>query len=129
MKVNSKVFTERMDMLGNIQIPNCPQEFRVVAERLMNMACELDYSVGIYHDMTELDKKIAVDYWIKYDGLYDIKINDFKSWYLHATNVSEISRAKRWLVEHNYLILPEHIIRQAQTSAENYRRSIKGSKR
>ena len=131
MRVNSKVYTERIDMLDGIQIPNCqPKELRVVAEKIMTMVMALDYSLTDYNSMTELYKKITVDYWQKYDELihelvHGNSMNDFKSWYVHATEANLIERAVRWLISHNYLLVKEEVLRRAQKASENFSRAVK----
>jgi hypothetical protein len=108
MRVNSRVFTERSDMLDGIQIPNCPSQLRAIAERLMMMVTKPGYSVGSYNSVTQLDKMLILDYWREYDDLHDTDLADydFKEWWLtKATEPDLVSRAARWLVSHNYLFL------------------------
>jgi len=38
MRVNSRVFDEKQDMFQAIRVPNCPSEFRTVAENILAMA-------------------------------------------------------------------------------------------
>ncbi len=126
MRVNTRVFAERADLMGNIQIPNCPNELRVVAERLIGMVIALDYYVGDYNSVTELDKKLTVDYWRKYHNL-ETHIGSweyFKEWYLDATEPDLISRSRRWLVDHNYLIIKEEVRERAQKAARNFSQSF-----
>jgi len=128
MRVNSRVFTERTDMLDGIQIPNChPTELRKVAERIMNMVTALDYSVGDYNSVTELDKKLTVDYWEKYDDIdTDSSIYEFRQWYLKATEPDTINRALRWLISHNYLIIKESVRERAMKASENFSQAVRG---
>jgi hypothetical protein len=134
MRVNPKVFTERTDMLSGIQIPNCqPKELKVVAERIMNMVTTLGYSVGDYNTVTELDKLLTVDYWKTYDEILNNLVhgdsyNDFKLWYLKATEPELISRARRWLVERNYLLLKSDVSERAHESARKFSSAVKGGK-
>jgi hypothetical protein len=130
VRVNSRVFEERTDMLDGIQIPNCsPKELRVVAERIMNMVTKLGYSVGDYNSVTELDKKITVDYWKEYDMLRDCidGFVKFEVWYpKYATEAELISRARRWLVERNYLLLKEEVVKRSITASNNFRQAVRG---
>ena len=131
MRVNSRVFTERTDMLDGIQIPNChPTELRKVAERIMNMVTALDYSVWDYNSVTELDKKITVDYWRKYDGLEEIIGRDglsFCNWFIHeATEVSTVERAMRWLTSHNYLLIKPEVLQRAMAASNKFRQAVRG---
>jgi len=126
MRVNSRVY-ERLDAFGDVKIPNCsPAELKIVAEKIMDMAIELDYNVGRYRSTGELARKITVDFWVRYDGLNNIiAISGFKEWYLHATKAATIERAVRWLTSKNYLLLPENIIMEAYEKEENFRRAVK----
>ena len=126
MRVNPKVSEQRLDAFGNVKIPNCsPAELKNVAENIMDMVLELDYNVGIYHSTGELARKLTADYWGKYDSLELIDIKGFKEWYLHATKSATIERACRWLIAHNYLLIPENIIEEMYEKEENYRRAVK----
>jgi len=129
MRVNSKVFTERTDMLSDIVIPNCsPKELSTVTERLINMIAKVGYSVGSYNSVGDLVKKLTVDYWKEYDGLAEIIGRDylsFKNWYIHATSEDEIGRALRWLREHHYVYLDEAVEERARKSEQSWRQSIK----
>jgi len=91
MRVNQRVFTERMDMLDGIRIPNCPSQFKVIAERIMDMATKPGYSIGDYHTMTELDKMLMIGYWREYDGLVTYVLDThFDWWFIHkAADVAE----------------------------------------
>lgn len=127
MRINPKVSEQRLDAFGNVKIPNCsPAELKNVAEKLMDLVMELDFSVGRYKSTGELARKLTVDYWRKYDDLDSVKIEDFKEWYLHATKSATIERAERFLVSHNYLILPSEIVEEAYEKEENYRRARGG---
>jgi hypothetical protein len=129
MRVNSKVFTERSDMMGDIKIPNCqPKELCTVCERIMNMVTALDYSVGDYNSVTELDKLLTVDYWKTYDGLTLEQLESgWRDWFVHkATEAEIISRARRWLVERNYLLLKPEIIERSQAASAKFSNAVKG---
>ncbi len=129
MRVNSRVFAERTDMLDGIRIPNCPSQFKTIAENIMNMAAKLGYSIGDYHTMTELDKTLMLDYWRDYDGLM-LPTSDladgFCRWFVHKATAPElIRRARQWLSEHNYLILKAEVAERAYEAGERFSKSIK----
>ena len=127
MRVNPKVSEQRLDAFGNVKIPNCsPAELKNVAEKIMDMVLELDYSVSRYKSTGELARILTTDYWRKYDNLDSAKMEDFKNWYLHATKSATIERAVRWLISKNYLLIPENIILEMYEKEENYRRAVKG---
>lgn len=130
MRVNSRVFSERQDMLGNIQISNCPSQLRRIAENIVNMATQLDYSFPDYHTITELDKRLMVDYWKNYDGLkFDSveAIVGFDKWFIKsATHPDLITRARRWLIEHNYLIIKPDVAERAYEAESKFSKSIRG---
>ncbi len=136
MRVNSRVLTEKSDLLGGIQIPNCPSQFRVVAERLMMMATKPGYSVGDYNTMTELDKILMLDYWREYDGLttkeheiyytQEQSYQGFKQWFVHKATAPElIRRARQWLVEHQYLIPRSEVSDRAFEAGEKFTKAIR----
>ena len=127
MRVNSRVLTEKSDILGNIQIPNCPSQFRLVAENLMMLATKPGYAVGKYINITEMDKILTIDYWQEYDGLPPLGHGFLidKEWFMKKSTPADlISRARRWLQEHNYLIIPEEIQLRASGASEKWRQSI-----
>lgn len=127
MRVNNRVFTEKMDMLDFVQIPKCPSQLRVVAENIVNMAASLGYSMGNYHTMTELDKMLMWDYWRAYDKLPITDYESLKLWFTKkATAPDLITRARRWLVEHNYLIIKPDVSERAYEAESKFSRSIKG---
>jgi hypothetical protein len=126
VRVNPKVSEQRLDAFGNVKIPNCsPAELKNVAENIMDMVLSLDYSVGSYRSTGELARKLTVDYWIRYDSLDMINIKEFKGWYLGATKAASVERSTRWLIAHNYLLLPESIVRDAFEKEENFRNAVK----
>ena len=129
MRVNSRVFAERMDMLDGIHIPNCPSQFKVIAENIMNMASKPGYSVGDYHTMTELDKILMVDYWGIYDGLEEIIGRDglsFHNWFVYKATAPElIRRARQWLSEHNYLLIKNDVAERAYEAGSKFSKAIK----
>jgi len=129
MRVNQRVFTERIDMMDGIRVPNCPSEFREQAEKLVTMACGLGYQVGKYHRMSELQKILIVDYWITYDNLDEIIGRDglsFRNWFVYtATQPELLRRAIQWLVAGNYFIVPENIRENALKASKHMAQSVK----
>ena len=130
MRVNSRVFTERMDMLDGIRIPNCPSQFKIIAENIMNMATKPGYSVGDYHTMTELDKMLMWDYWREYDDMKPIVNCDtvvgLREWFVHKATAPElIRRSRQWLSEHQYLILQPDVAERAYEAGSKFSKSIR----
>ncbi len=127
MRVNQRVFTERTDMLDGIRIPNCPSQFKIIAENLMNMAAKPGYSLGDYNTMTELDKILMMDYWKEYDQFIEgLDFPNFKLWFIHKATAPElIRRARQFLTEHNYLIVKESVAQHAHEAGEKFSRAIK----
>ncbi len=127
MHVNSRVLTEKSDLLGEIQIPNCPSQFKSVAERLMMMATKPGYSVPDYHAVSQLDKLLTLHFWKEYDGLNEgLSQRDFENWFLtSSTSFDMITRARRWLVERNYLILKPDVREYAMEASSKFRHSIR----
>lgn len=125
MRVNSRVFNECMDMLDGIRIPSCPIQFRRVAENIMNMAARPGYDVGDYYTMTELDKKIMLDYLTEYDSMP--LSTDIRVWFvqINTTAPELIRRARQWLSKHNYLILKPDVVERAQEAGLNFGRAIR----
>jgi len=126
MRVNSRVFTEKTDLLGGIQIPNCPSQFKKEAEQLMMMVTKLGYSVGDYRNVTHLDKLLTLDYWKEYEGLSQALTEGyFEKWFTSsATPTDLLSRALRWLTSHNYLILNPEVAERAMEASNKWRKSI-----
>jgi hypothetical protein len=136
MRINPQVKQQRIDMNGEVRIPNCePQQLKVVAERLMKMLIdreeELDATPYRYNTVTELDKQITVDYWIKYDGLHDlIVVGGFRDWFVKsATEMDIVTRARRWLIAHRYFFLKEGVVDRAQQAGDNFSKAIKNKRR
>ncbi len=127
MRVNSRVLTEKSDLLGEIQIDNCPSQFKSVAERLMMMATKPGYSVPDYHTVSQLDKILTLHFWQEYDGLNKgISQREFEDWFLSSsTSPDMITRARRWLVERNYLFLKPDVQEYAMEASQKFRQSIK----
>ncbi len=126
MRVNPRVLTEKSDLLGDIQIPNCPSQFKSVAERLMMMATRPGYSVPDYHSVSQLDKILTLHFWQEYDGLdKSISQKDFENWFLSsATSPDMITRARRWLIERNYIFLKPEVQENAMEASHKFRQSI-----
>ncbi len=126
MRVNSKVFTERIDMFADIKIPNCPSQFKVIAKNLINMLSSPGYSVGDYHTMTELDKILMWDYWREYDRLPITTYDDLRFWFVHKATAPElIRRARQWLSEHNYLLIKSDVAERAYEAGSKFSKAIK----
>jgi len=134
MRINSRVFDEKQDMFEGIRVPNCPSEFRVIAENILMMATKPGYTVGDYNTMTELDKNLMWDYWREYDGLASALeephgfFKNKREWFVkHATAPELIRRARQWLTERNYLIVKPEVQKRALEAGSKYGRSIKHS--
>lgn len=127
MRVNQRVFTERTDMLDGIRIPNCPSQFKAIAENIMNLATKPGYSVGDYNTMTELDKILMMDYWKEYDSFIEgLDFSNFKLWFVHGATPPElIRRARQFLTERNYLIVKESVAQHAQEAGEKFSKAIR----
>ena len=127
MRVNSRVLTEKSDMFDGIQITNCPSQFKSVAERLMMMATKPGYSVPDYNTVSQLDRILTLHFWKEFDGLNDsISPKDFETWFLSTSTSSDIiTRARRWLVERNYLILNNDIREYAMEASQKFRQSVR----
>jgi hypothetical protein len=129
MRVNTRVFTERTDMMGEFQIPNCPSQFKVVAERLLNLITKPGYAVGDYRTTSQLDKMLMVDYWREYDMLdrFDYTSPDtFKMWFVtSATSPELLRRSRQWLQEHQYIFLKAEVAEHAQEAGDKFRMSIR----
>jgi len=126
MKVNSRVFTERTDLLGEIKIPTCPNQFKGIAEQLIMMVTKPGYSVPDYHNVTHLDKLLTLDYWMEYEGLGQaLTEGNFNRWFiLSATPEDLISRTLRWLISHNYIFVKPEIQERAMEASNKWRQSI-----
>jgi len=131
MRVNSRVFTEKSDMFDGIQIPNCPSQLRTVAENLIMMLTKPGYAVGDYRNMTQLDKVLTLDYWREYDDMKPVlncgTIAGFRDWFINqSTSADLITRARRWLMEHNYIFVKENVQEYAIEASNKWRQSVKG---
>lgn len=129
MRVNNKVFAERMDMLDSIRIPNCPSQFKAIAENIINMMIEPGFAFGEYNTMTMADKILMLDYWKKYDGLLAVigcRLSEFEDWFIYKATAPElIRRARQFLTERNYLIAKESVAQHAHEAGEKFSRAIK----
>jgi len=130
MRVNTRVFTERTDMLDGIRIPNCPSQFKVIAENIMNLAVKPGYSIGDYNTMTELDKILMLDYWREYDGLSSTDDKEDyvfdREWFIHkATSAELVRRARQFLCEHNYLLVKPDVAERAYEAGNKFTKSIR----
>lgn len=126
MRVNSRVLSEKSDLMGNIQIPTCPSQFRGVAENLMTMLTKLDYKVSGYTNVTELDKILTIDYWREYDGLDNhIEASKIRDWFIRTSTPADlISRARRWLQERNYIFLEDVVVERATKASDKWHQSV-----
>lgn len=130
MRVNSKVFAERTDLFQDLFVKDCPSQFATEANRLLNMCVGVGYSPPkSYNTMSELYKKLTLDYWKEYND-FDIskmKQEDFDFWFIHcADEASNIERAIRWLAQHNYFLIDETVLARAEKAASNFRNSVRG---
>jgi hypothetical protein len=126
-----------MDMLDGVRIPNCPSQFKVIAENIMNMAMKPGYSVGDYNTMTELDKILMLDYWSEYDGFMDATYEvmypsreqayqSSRNWFIKKATAPElIRRARQYLTERNYLLIKDSVAQHAYQAGEKFSRAIK----
>lgn len=128
MRVNSKVFAERTDLFQDLYVKDCPSQFATEANRLLNMCVGVGYSPPkSYNTMSELYKRLTLDYWQKYDALIYSPLLDFTHWYVkEATDPSNIERAIRWLAQHNYFLVDETVLARAEKAASNFRNSVRG---
>lgn len=124
MRINWKLVN--YDMLEDIQLPQCPTMFRSTAEHIIQIIAEMEpFS---YSKMSQFDKHLVITYW-KYDGLDKAlqEPDSFRQWYItQATDPTLICRARRWLVEHNYLVPPSGVTDRAQESSEKWRARVGG---
>lgn len=127
MRVNSRVFSERTDMFNGIKIPNCPSQFKVIAENIVNMMIEPGFAFGEYNTMTMADKMMMLYYWREYDGLIAYKLEgEFDWWFIKQASAPElIRRARQWLCEHNYLIPLPSVSERAYEAGEKFRQTIR----
>lgn len=126
MRVNSRVFNERMDMLEGIKIPNCPSQFKVIAENILTMTTKLGYSVPDYNTVTELDNILALAYWHEYDNMPKTSSDSFDDWFIHkATSWELIRRSREWLAQKNYIFLKEDVQKHALQAGEKMRNAIR----
>jgi hypothetical protein len=123
LKVHSDLI-QNQDAFGYISIPELKKEsIRVVAEQLVMMISGRNYDLGEYFTITELEKKLTLDYWVRYDKLNNVIAHDdtsFRHWYIKATNASEIERAIRWLRREKLLLLDTDVEMHAHDAAKAY---------
>jgi hypothetical protein len=125
VRVNNKVFDERQDLFSDLYVKGCPSQFEKEANRILNMVAKPGYSIGDYHTMSQLDKKLMVDYWQEYDGL-TTGLLDFPHWFeTYASTPELIRRARQWLVEHNYLIIKSDVRDRADEAGDKFRVSMR----
>jgi hypothetical protein len=126
MRVNSKVLDERVNLLGELYVRDCPTEFQEEANKLLNMCVEVGYSPpSNYRTITELYRALTVDFWIRYDGL-SLEVKDYRKWYMQAHDPSDIERAIRLLIQKHYFTgIPEEILERRDKAAQNVRQSVR----
>jgi len=127
MRLNDDKLELSRDLFGELVLKDCPQVFKAQAENIVRML-----NVGVlysdYSTVSELDRMLVVDYWRDFDALpKTLDIEEFRDWYMKATNPDLVSRARRWLVENRYIILPTAVAERAQEAGSNFGRSVKGS--
>jgi len=126
MRLNDDKLDLSRDLFNELVLKECPAVFKTAAENIIRML-----NVGVmyadYKTVSDLDRLLTVDYWREFDALpKKLDIEEFREWYLKATTPDLISRARRWLVENRYLILPTAISERAQEAAGHFGRSVKG---
>jgi len=127
-------------MFQAIRVPNCPSEFRAVAENILAMATKPGFALSDYNTMTELDKNLMWDYWVEFDGfalaavqnvithatVKTYKSGGLRAWFVKkATPPELIRRARQWLTERNYLIVKPEVQKRAYEAGSKFSRSIK----
>lgn len=137
MRINTEVFkpeNNRIDAFGEVKIPNCePKQLCTVTEKLMQMIIdrdkELDATPYQYNSVTELDKRLMIDYWCKYDNMsiYINSLRDYEEWFIsRATNPELLRRARQWLVSHRYIFLNPDVAESAQEAGNKFRKAVRG---
>jgi hypothetical protein len=126
MRLNDDKLELSKDIFGDLVLQDCPPFFKTVAENIIR-SLNVGKLIGTdeYNTISELDRLLTIDYWRDFDGLpgkFDIEY--FREWYMKATNPDLISRARRWLVENRYIILPTAIAERAQNAEESWRGSV-----
>lgn len=121
------------DLFEDLCLQDCPAPLKVTAEHLVRMlnVGKLPHYPDDYTKVGELDRVLTVEYWTAWDGLAQVAdLGDFRDWFIKmATNPDLISRARRWLVENRYIILPTAIAERTLDAEENWRGQIaKGAK-
>jgi len=124
MRLNDDKLDLARDLFNELVLTDCPAVFKTEAENIIRML-NVGVLISDYQTVTELDRMLTVDYWKQFDGLGKASFEDFREWYLKATNPDLISRARRWLVENRYIILPTAISERAQEAAGHFGRSVK----
>jgi len=128
MKLTSKALQSR-NMMGELQLHDCPEpSIETAANRILMCMDNPGFEFGDYNNMTEVDKKLVVIYWKEYDGLRPFKDwREFSAWFVPATNGDIITRAKRWLHEHNYIWIKPEVVSKARNQEARMRNAIKGT--
>jgi hypothetical protein len=99
-------------------------EFRKIAENILWLT-ESTYFES-YNTMTNLDKQLVYAYWIKIDGEpNEVRSEEYLDWFLHkATSSDDISRARRWLLEHQFILVKPEVAKRAQDAGLKRARSF-----
>ena len=116
-------------MTDEIVLPEAPPLLRAAAQNILGI---VERTPPIYYTtMSNLDKKLLVEYWKQIDGMDQIldeaQVDQkaFYSWYSNQATLPEtISRARRWLIEHNYIIVNERVGQQAVDAGKKVRGSF-----
>ena len=124
MKINWKIVAH--DLTGSVVIPCAPALLRAAAQHIIEI---VERTPPIeYSSMSNLDKKLLYEYWKQIDGMEEAleaareDPKHFYRWFLDAaTSPETISRARRWLIEHNYIIISSRIGQQAIEAGQKYR--------
>jgi len=125
MKINWQLVDYDLLISGELTIPQCPTLFRTQAEGIIRIIAGME--PFDYSKISQFDKHLTIEYW-RLDGLDKalIEPSSFRDWYLmSATNPTLIERARRWLMEHNYLIAPRGIEERAQEAGKTWGTKIK----
>jgi len=131
MRVNTRVFNERQDLFSELFVKGCPSQFEKEANGILNLAAKPGFSIGSYNTMTQLDKKLMVEYWREYDGLnYTSELEKdmgwFTEWFINnATPPELIRRARQWLSEHNYILIDSAVQERAIGAGDKFRASVR----
>jgi hypothetical protein len=99
-------------------------KIRTIAENILELIENTFFES--YNTMSKLDKQLVYAYWIKIDGEpNETHSEEYKDWFFNkCTNPEDISRARRWLLEHNFIIVKSDVAKNAQEAGKNKARSF-----